>query len=65
MNPIMKEQMKKIAIEELQEKARFIQIALPYDKRDDYKLINFDDGVMTELESDEDFRPPMLDDSTK
>ena len=56
--------MKKIAIEELQEKARFIQIALPYDKRDDYNLINFDDGVMTELESDEDFRPPMLDDNT-
>ena len=64
MNPIMKEQMKKITIEELQEKARFIQIALPYDKRDDYNLINFDDGVMTELESDEDFRPPMLDDNT-
>ena len=56
--------MERITIEELEEKARFIQIALPYDKRDVDNLINFDDGVMNELERDENFRPPMLDDST-
>ena len=39
--------MKMMTIEELEEKARFIQIALPYDKRDEFNLITFYDGVMT------------------
>ena len=56
--------MKKITMKELREKARYIQIALPYDKRDEYNLITFDDGVMKELEHNDDFRPPMLDEST-
>ena len=40
--------------------ARYLHIALPYDKDDEYSMISFDDGVMTELECDEDFTPPML-----
>lgn len=38
--------------------ARYLHIAIPYDKEDE--LITFDDGVMTELECEEDFTPPML-----
>lgn len=56
--------MKKITIKELNEKARFIQIVLPYDKRDEDNLITFDDGVMQELECDDDFLPPMFDAKT-
>ena len=56
--------MKKITIKELNEKARFIQIVLPYDKRDEDNLITFDDGVMQELECDDDFLPPMFDANT-
>lgn len=39
-------------------KARYLHIAIPYDKEDE--LITFDDGLMTELECEEDFTPPML-----
>ncbi len=42
----------------LEQEARYLQIAIPYDKDDE--LITFDDGVMTELECDEEFVPPML-----
>lgn len=42
----------------LEREARYLHIAIPYDKDDE--LITFDDGVMTELECDEDFAPPML-----
>lgn len=43
---------------ELNSKARYVHISIPYDLEDN--LITFDDGVMTELECDEDFVPPML-----
>ena len=42
----------------LEREARFLHIAIPYDKDDG--LITFDDGLMTELECDEEFVPPML-----
>ena len=42
----------------LEREARFLHIAIPYDKDDE--LITFDDGLMTELECDEEFVPPML-----
>ena len=42
----------------LEQEARYLHIAIPYDKNDE--LITFDDGVMTELECDEEFVPPML-----
>ncbi len=42
----------------LKQDSRYLQISIPYDKEDD--LIRFDDGVMTELECDEEFTPPML-----
>ena len=42
----------------LEREARFLHIAIPYDKGDE--LITFDDGLMTELECDEEFVPPML-----
>ncbi|MBQ9204436.1 MAG: hypothetical protein IJ155_09375 [Prevotella sp.] len=42
----------------LEREARFLHIAIPYDKNDE--LITFDDGLMTELECDEEFVPPML-----
>ncbi|MBR1683397.1 MAG: hypothetical protein IJ700_08640 [Bacteroidaceae bacterium] len=42
----------------LDREARYLHIAIPYDKDDE--LITFDDGVMTELECDEEFVPPML-----
>ena len=42
----------------LEREARFLHIAVPYDKDDE--LITFDDGLMTELECDEEFVPPML-----
>lgn len=45
-------------IEKLNAEAKYLQICLPYDKDDE--LITFDDGLMTELESDDDFTPPML-----
>ena len=42
----------------LEQDSRYLQITIPYDKEDE--LISFDDGVMTELECDEEFTPPML-----
>ena len=45
-------------IEKLNAEAKYLQISLPYDKDDE--LITFDDGLMTELECDDDFTPPML-----
>ena len=44
----------------LKENARYLHISIPYDKDEDGGLITFDDGMMTELECDEDFTPPML-----
>ena len=45
-------------IEKLNAEAKYLQICLPYDKDD--HLITFDDGMMAELECEEDFTPPML-----
>ena len=42
----------------LKQDSSYLQISIPYDKEDE--LIRFDDGVMTELECDEEFTPPML-----
>ena len=39
----------------LEREARYLHIAIPYDKDDE--LITFDDGLMTELECDEEFVP--------
>ena len=50
---------KKRIADELKQKARFLRISIPYDIDDN--LISFDDGIMTELECDDDFTPPMLD----
>lgn len=55
--------MEKCTIDYLEEKARYILISIPYDKDDE--LITFDDGVMTELECEEDFTPPMLNAETQ
>ena len=44
----------------LEKDARYLHISIPYDKDDDGMPITFDDGLMTELECDEDFTPPML-----
>lgn len=49
-------------IEQLRTKACYIHISIPYDKEDD--LITFDDDIMTELEVDADFTPPMLNKET-
>ena len=51
--------------EKLESEARFLRISIPYDKRDKYTKVSFDDGVMTELECDESFVPPMYDEKTK
>ena len=51
--------------EKLENEARFLRISIPYDKRDRYTMVSFDDGVMTELECDESFVPPMYDEDTK
>ena len=44
----------------LEQEARFLHISIPYDKDDEYGLISIDDGLMTELECEKDFIPPML-----
>lgn len=44
--------------DELKTKAQYVHISIPYYSENN--LITFDDGVMTELECDEDFVPPML-----
>ena len=51
--------------EKLENEARFLRISIPYDKRDKYTMVSFDDGVMSELECDESFVPPMYDEKTK
>lgn len=51
--------------EKLENEARFLRISIPYDKRDNYTMVSFDDGVMSELECDESFVPPMYDEDTK
>ena len=51
--------------EKLENEARFLRISIPYDKRDKYTMVTFDDGVMSELECDESFVPPMYDEDTK
>lgn len=47
----------------LKSQAVFLHISIPYDKEDE--LITFDDGLMTELEFEEDFVPPMLNAETQ
>ena len=51
--------------EKLENEARFLRISIPYDKRDNYSMVSFDDGAMSELECDESFVPPMYDEDTK
>ena len=51
--------------EKLENEARFLRISIPYDKRDNYTMVSFDNGVMSELECDESFVPPMYDEKTK
>ena len=51
--------------EKLENEARFLGISIPYDKRDKYTMVSFDDGVMSELECDESFVPPMYNEKTK
>ena len=46
----------------LESEAHYIQILIPYDKKNE--LITFDNGIMTELECDEEFSPPMLNRET-
>lgn len=55
--------MKTMEKEILESEARYLRMSLPYDE--DEHLISFDDGVMTEMECDEDFTPPMLNADTK
>ena len=50
-------------IEQLNTKVCYLHISIPYDKDDE--LITFDDGIMTELEVDDDFTPPTLDKETQ
>lgn len=54
--------MKAMTIDKLERMARYLRISLPY--YEDEHLINFDDGLMTEMECDDDFTPPMLDADT-
>ena len=51
--------------EKLENEARFLRISIPYDKRDKYTMVSFDDGVVSELECDESFSPPMHNEDTK
>ena len=44
----------------LEHEAHYLQISIPYNEED--HLITFDDGLMTELECDDDFVPPMFND---
>ena len=57
----MPERSERQALEgKLKKDARYLHISIPYDKDENGELITFDDGLMTELECDEDFTPPML-----
>ena len=51
--------------EKLENEARFLRISIPYDKRDNHTMVSFDDGLMSELECDESYVPPMYDEKTK
>lgn len=55
--------MNKKQLEELQVQACFLHISIPYNKEDE--LITFDDGLMTNLEVEEDFVLPMLNAETQ
>lgn len=55
---IVQERKNDMNIDELTSKAHNVHISIPYNPEDN--LITFDDGVMTELECDENFVPPML-----
>ena len=44
----------------LQREVRYLHIAIPYDEDNGPELINFDDGLTTELQCEEGFEPPML-----
>lgn len=41
--------------EEIIKQAHYLCISIPYDKDEEPRLISFDDGLMTELECDDDF----------
>ena len=49
--------------EKIKKEARFLHIAIPYDKDD--RMITFDDSVMIELECDDEFTPPMFNSEDK
>ena len=53
-----------VTLELLNEKARYLDIVIPYNG-DDGHLITFNDELMTELEYDEEFVNPMLDEENK
>ena len=54
-----------MTLEYLNEHARFLDIVIPYYDEHDENLISFSDGVVTELECDEEFVNPMLDRENK
>lgn len=60
-----KDSKKTMTQEYLNEKARYLDIIIPYYGDDDGHLITFNDGMMTELEYDEEFVNPMLDAENK
>ena len=55
----------KMTVEYLQMNTRYLDIVIPYYGDDDGHLITFNDGIMTELEYDEEFVNPMLDAENK
>ena len=56
---------KKITLDYLNEKARYLDVVIPYYGDDDGHLITFNNGFMTDLEYDEEFVNPMLDAENK
>lgn len=62
----MTERSERQALEsKLKRDARYLHISIPYDKDEDSGQITFADGLMTELECDEDFTPPMLNEENQ
>ena len=54
--------MNKQALEnKMHSEARYLQISIPYDEDEGLGLINFDNGIETELQCEEGFVPPMYD----
>lgn len=49
----------------LQQVARYLHIAIPYDEDYGTGLINFDDGVNTELQCEDGFVPPMFNNDNR